>query len=136
MIRKKELSPRLPQPAAVCEKPKTAAPGRFDRALVGISAAASTMLCSTEMTFAADVFDKIGKAFGNIFNRVSIIVTVAAALVVGVSLLLMILDDEQGAQRHKNRIKRVAVAWAVFMCLGYIITYAEGLFKGMGYKYK
>lgn len=118
-----------------CSK-KVSSPGIMDRILLAVSTAASSLFLSTGTTFAAeDLISKASSLLKESYLAFAGLDTGIAALAAVICIISMqISTSENKLQRRKDHLVRIAVCWAVILCLGTIIAYGKDFFDGMGYQ--
>ena len=81
------------------------------------------------------IFQKFSAALKSVYSGISGIVTVAAAVAVGICSLGMILaKNQKTVEEFKAWRTRVFITWIVFFMLGAIVTFGEELTSGMNFE--
>lgn len=99
--------------------------------LVGI---VSALLVSTQVVFAADMWDRFSAIMKDIYGELVAISTIVAVTVAAIALLVrMISRNQRAVDEATSWLKRIVITWIVLNSLGFIVAYLQPLISGGNY---
>lgn len=80
------------------------------------------------------MFTKISDALKRVYNGISGIITLVAAVAVAICTVgMMAAKNQRTVEEFKAWRSRVFISWIVFFMLGAIVNFGEDLVQGMKY---
>lgn len=80
------------------------------------------------------MFSKISDALKRVYNGISGIITLVAAVAVAICTVgMMAAKNQRTVEEFKAWRSRVFISWIVFFMLGAIVNFGEDLVQGMKY---
>lgn len=80
------------------------------------------------------MFDKISDALKRVYNGISGIITLVAAVAVAICTVgMMAAKNQRTVEEFKAWRSRVFISWIVFFMLGALVNFGTDLVSGMGY---
>ena len=99
--------------------------------LVGI---VSALLVSTQVVFAADMWDRFSAIMKDIYGELVAISTIVAVTVAAIALLVrMISRNQRAVDEATSWLKRIVITWIILNSLGFIVAYLQPLISGGNY---
>lgn len=78
------------------------------------------------------MFDQIKGALVNVYNGISGIITLVAAVAIAVCTVgIMASKNQRTVEEFSSWRKRIMIAWVVFFMLGAIVNFGTSLTSGM-----
>lgn len=99
--------------------------------LVGV---VSALLVSTQVVFAADMWDRFSAIMKDIYGELVAISTIVAVTVAAIALLVrMISRNQRAVDEATSWLKRIVITWIILNSLGFIVAYLQPLISGGNY---
>ena len=90
-----------------------------------------TILLSTQVLAAEDMWTKAKSIMQDVYNQVILISTIAAVVTAAVALLLMNFSkNSRTVDESRAWLKRIIISWVILNGLGFIMAYIVPFFDG------
>lgn len=107
---------------------------KFKTAYWSLVGVVSALLVSTQVVFAADMWDRFSAIMKDIYGELVAISTIVAVTVAAIALLVrMISRNQRAVDEATSWLKRIVITWIILNSLGFIVAYLQPLISGGNY---